>query len=425
MEKDKLPERVRLRDGVIVLFKKRYKKPHKLAGKINNNWHCIINVKRGSRRIISTQTANFEQASQFAQKKCDEFLGLLSIGVSIKADLFRDIAMRSIQLNKYKFERRNQLDSWKMYKFHIEKYWIEVFGNQKIGTIKTADISKQIKYLYQIKSLSDTTVKHYLLGLRWVFKQALDENKIIAIPTFPSLRDYAQTKFKARPSLTEEEWIRFNKVLDGFDEELKDKIVGGNHGLASGDLKHQMYYRRALRDYCQVISYSGLRTGEASLLKWKDWKIVNKGTDDEYCILKVRADEKKGMKTGEREVIGLKYTNTALMRRKKDTIYNKPDDYIFSHVKRHEGQPIMSFRKSFEQALKRARIGFDKNGKKLKGYSPYILRSTYATLRLTKGNVDIYELAQNLGNQVEITEKYYSKAKPKDFAKNLSKVTED
>ena len=51
MEKDKLPERVRLRDGVIVLFKKRYKKPHKLAGKINNNWHCIINVKRGSRGL--------------------------------------------------------------------------------------------------------------------------------------------------------------------------------------------------------------------------------------------------------------------------------------------------------------------------------------------------------------------------------------
>lgn len=95
--------------------------------------------------------------------------------------------MRSIQLNKYKFERRNQLDSWKMYKFHIEKHWIEVFGNQKIGTIKTADISKQIKYLYHIESLSDTTVKHYLLGLRWIFKQALDENKIIGIPTFPSL----------------------------------------------------------------------------------------------------------------------------------------------------------------------------------------------------------------------------------------------
>lgn len=206
---------------------------------------------------------------------------------------------------------------------------------------------------------------------------------------------------------------------------MKDKIVGGNHGLASGSLKYQMYYWKALRDYCQVISYSGLRTGEASLLKLKDWKIVNKGTDDEYCILKVRADEKKVMKTGEREVIGLKYTNTALMRRKKDTIYNMPDDYIFSHVKRQEGQPIMSYRKSFEQALKRARIGFDKNEKKLKGYSPYIWRSTYANLRLTRGNVDIHELAQNLGNQVEITEKYYSKAKPKDFARNLSKITGD
>lgn len=424
MEKDKLPERVRLRNGVIVLFKKRYKKPHKLAGKINNNWHCIINVQRGSRRIISTQTADFEQATQFAQKKCDEFLGLLSIGVSIKADLFRDIAMRSIQLNKYKYERRNQIESWKIYKSQIEKYWIEVFGNKKIGTIKTADISKQIRYLFQIKSLSDTTIKHYLLGLRWVFKQALDENKIIAIPTFPKLREYSKP-FKPRPSFTEDEWIRFNEVLKTFDQDLKGKISGGNHGEASGDLNHQMYYRRALRDYCQVISYSGLRTGEASLLKWKDWKIINKGTDDEYCLLKVRADEKKGMKTGEREVVGLKYVNTALIRRKNDTIYNKPDDYIFSHVKRHEGQPIMSFRKSFEQALKKAKIGFDKEGNRIKGYTPYMLRGTYATLRLTKGNVDIYELAQNLGNKVEITEKYYSKAKPKDFAKNLSKITED
>ena len=57
-----------------------------------------------------------------------------------------------------------------------------------------------------------------------------------------------------------------------------------------------MYYRRALRDWCQLIAYTGLRTGEASLLKWKDWEIVNKGTDDEYCLIKVRAEEKKLVK---------------------------------------------------------------------------------------------------------------------------------
>ena len=149
---------------------------------------------------------------------------------------------------------------------------------------------------------------------------------------------------------TEDEWKKFNAVLKYFDQDLKGKITGGNHGLASGDLKHQMYYRRALRDWCQLIAYTGLRTGEASLLKWKDWKIENKGKENELAILQVRAEEKKGSKTGEREVVGLKYVNTALIRRKNDTIYNKPDDYIFSHVKRHEGQPIMSFRKSFEKS---------------------------------------------------------------------------
>ena len=60
-------------------------------------------------------------------------------------------------------------------------------------------------------------------------------------------------------------------------------------------------------------------------------EIVNKGTDDEYCLIKVRAEEKKASKTGEREVIGLSWANNTLERRKKDTIFNKPNDYIFSH----------------------------------------------------------------------------------------------
>ncbi|WP_339809979.1 deaminase [Zunongwangia profunda] len=69
-----------------------------------------------------------------------------------------------------------------------------------------------------------------------------------------------------------------------------------------------------------------------------------------------------------------------------------------------------------------AKIGFDDKGNKIKGYTPYMLRGTYATLRLTLGNVDIYKLAKNLGNQVATTEKYYSKARPSDFKESLSKI---
>ena len=40
----------------------------------------------------------------------------------------------------------------------------------------------------------------------------------------------------------------------------------------------------------------------------------------------------------------------------------------------------MKFRKTFDKALEKAKIGFDDKGNKIKGYSPYMLRRTYATL---------------------------------------------
>jgi len=415
-----LPKRIRLDEGRIILHKIRYNPPHRYAGKVNRNWHVTFNIARGYRKIISTQTPILSKAKQFARNKANELEALHSQGFNIKGENFELVALKSIQSNKIKFQRRDQLESWKSFKSMIENYWIDVFGKTRLINIRTKEIKDEVDHLIR-QGLSVSSVKKYLMALKWCFQQAVDERKLNSIPEFPSLRGYTK-QFKQRPSFTKDEWEKFNAVLKNFDKDLKGKITGGNHGLASGDLKHQMYYRRALRDWCQLIAYTGLRTGEASLLKWKDWEIVNKGTDDEYCLIKVRAEEKKASKTGEREVIGLSWANNTLERRKKDTIFNKPNDYIFSHIKRHEGKPIMKFRKTFDKALEKAKIGFDDKGNKIKGYSPYMLRGTYATFRLTLGDVDIYQVAQNLGNQVGTTEKYYSKAKPKDFAKNLSKI---
>ena len=143
--------------------------------------------------------------------------------------------------------------------------------------------------------------------MKWVFKQALSNKVITNIPLFPSLRKY-QKPFKPRPSFTEEEWKRFTNVLRDFDKDLNEK--------SPLILKNQMYYRRALRDWCKVISYSGLRTGEASLLKWKDWEIVKPPKGKPYALLKIRAEEKGASKTGYREVIGLNWINEFLTKRK-------------------------------------------------------------------------------------------------------------
>ena len=415
-EKQALPDPIWLKDGQIILHKMRFRKPHYSAGKINKIWYAQLNISRGVRKKISTQTTNLKEAKEIAKEKFAEYKYLNSHGYSIKQDHFTIIARKSIQENKLQFERRDQIESWKMYKSQIENFWIRVFGEKKVSEITASDIETQLKHLLQVKNLANNTARHYLLGLKWVFKQALSNKVITNIPLFPSLRKY-QKPFKPRPSFSEEEWKRFTEVLRTFDKDLNKK--------SPLILSSQMHYRRALRDWCKLISYSGLRTGEASLLKWKDWEIVNKGKKNEYCILKVRAEEKGASKTGYREVIGLHWINEFLAKRKKESPFNKPDDYIFCHITRHEGKPIMKFKRTFDQVLKKAGIGFDDKGNKIKGYSPYMLRGTYATFRLTMGEVDIYQLATNLGNQVGITEKYYSKAKPKDFAETLSKVIDD
>ena len=115
----------------------------------------------------------------------------------------------------------------------------------------------------------------------------------------------------------------------------------------------------------------------------------------------------------------IKYINTALERRYSKTPFKDPEDYIFSHPDRPE--PIQKFRSSWNAALKISGVGY-KDGKKLDGYTPYILRHTAATLALTTRNVDIYALALNLGNRMTTTEKFYSKAKPEDFAKQLGNL---
>jgi integrase len=241
--------------------------------------------------------------------------------------------------------------------------------------------------------------------LRETFNQALIESKINRMPDFPKIKN--KKAFNKRPSLTEEEWKRFNVVLKTFDQDIPEYKA------------MQRYYRRALRDWCQLISYSGLRTGEALRLKWKDWeeKRANDGTH--YALIKVRGEEKKARKTGARQVVGLHWVNHTLRRRKEDSTHIEDEDYIFQH---RSGSHIKSFRRTFDLALKKANIGHKEDGTKITGYSPYILRHTMATFALTLRDVDIYKVALNLGNQISTTEKFYSKATAEDFASQLGDI---
>ena len=99
---------------------------------------------------------------------------------------FELVALKSIQSNKIKFQRRDQLESWKSFKSMIENYWIDVFGKTRLINIRTKEIKDEVDHLIR-QGLSVSSVKKYLMALKWCFQQAVDERKLNSIPEFLSL----------------------------------------------------------------------------------------------------------------------------------------------------------------------------------------------------------------------------------------------
>jgi integrase len=176
-------------------------------------------------------------------------------------------------------------------------------------------------------------------------------------------------------------------------------------------------YRRMLKTYVRFMAHTGVRIGEARNLRWRDIRFHDGPTDEAKSIRVTVAAAYSKVGKG-REVVGGKTAYDALTNLRQERIASRdncsPDDFIWCDT---TGGLIQEFREGFNSLIAAAGVELDTQGQKLTVYS---LRHTYITFRLREG-VDIYQLASNCGTSVEMIEKYYSHARPDDFAKELTK----
>ena len=410
---ENLPPRISLEGNRISVFKKKHgkgKDQGDKAGKVIKNWYARIRLDANEYKEVSTREQDLERAKVKAVQLAYKYQARYDQGLAVREDSFKFVAEEYFKDYKKECIKNDRLKYYKEAYSSYEKILLPFFGKRQITGINSRAINQFLTDRSQNgrnrfgKELSNSTLskeKGYLIA---IFDYALKQGFLNKIPDFPKISN--KSAFTPRPCMTEKEWIHFNSVLKDFHKELPANAL------------KQRFNRECLRDWCQLIAYSGLRTGEASKLKWKDWEVVNRD-GVEYALITVRAEEQGASKTGYRKVVAIKYVNTALKRRLSKSSFTDPDDYIFTEY--NSPNPVISFKKSFNAALKKSGIGF-KDGKKLKGYTPYGLRHLNASLALIVRNVDIYALALNLGNQMTTTEKFYSKAKPEDFAAQLGKL---
>ena len=255
------------------------------------------------------------------------------------------------------------------------------------------------------KALSPNTVKRLFADFRHFLNWALERGYLDKLPAFPKI----SVVKNRRPHFDRNDYRRLTRYLREFVKEAPVSVERD---------------RALLRDYVLILANSGLRTGEARHLKWRDIRPFKSADGADNIAITVRG------KTGQREVVtqpaAKDWFQRIYERRKQDLVdpssdlFNAkaipPDSYVFCGK---NGKPIGSFKKSFNSLLRRADVEFDSFGNKRTLYS---LRHTFATFRLQEG-VNQYLVARNMGTSVAMLEEFSGHTSNVLAADELTKIT--
>lgn len=206
---------------------------------------------------------------------------------------------------------------------------------------------------------------------------------------------------------SDSEYRKLTQYLKKWSEGAQD-----SDGPSKLTRKH-LYGRRLLRDYFLFLSNSGLRTGEADSLRWRNVKFEHLMKDGTTATL---IQLTKG-KTGPRSVVVRDQAKEVLLRRKQETEFTSAEDFVFCSI---DGGRHGDLGKVFSDILEHLDMREDEFGARRTLYSA---RHQYATWRLLYGGRDqkltVDELAQNMGTSVNYIIQHYSHKTVEDVASKL------
>jgi len=187
-------------------------------------------------------------------------------------------------------------------------------------------------------------------------------------------------------------------------------------------------HRTQLSYFIMFLLHSGLRVGEAREMRWSDVKLDEEveGEDERIAEVRVSKATKKGQA---RFVQAQPGANNALKEWRKTSPHTAKNDWVWfgqQHDADGTATQISDLNKSFQQYLRA--IEFDSrqdgllNDRDGDRRSLYSLRHTYATLRLEKGDVSVYDLSINMGCKVKQIETHYSHVVSKQRRQQITRT---
>jgi integrase len=395
-----------LLDGAAMLYRRQSKDGH-----AHPTWQMRIKLPRQTGYIVrSCKTKVYEQAYALATETFFDLQQRAKQGVPLKdwsfAQHWEDWYERQARQGVWSEKRKG----W--HRGYFKRYFSAYFGSKLLNEItaefadgywpwrisywQSAGGQKLLAYNPKRRTAKTRTTANAKMvpasktlamertALNQIFADAA---RLRRLPFPLTLRSGNASRIDTRrPTFSEKEW-------EFFTDHMEDWARGVNAKLNS--------YLKLRRRQCYVwfLATTGLRVGEARVMRWEDvFEVADKG--QRYLVIRVRVNTKKGMS---RDVVSMPITRTyiELWRRWKE--HPKPQDLIWQGTDLNK--TFQSLLRSIPYEDRPFGLLCDADGKRRSLYS---LRHFYATQRLLHGDLDYMKLAANMGASVAHLENHYS-----------------
>ncbi len=231
---------------------------------------------------------------------------------------------------------------------------------------------------YRDKRISDSTIRFEMSVLAAVVGFAVTKRYMAASLVFEKK---PKLKTMRRDEFTLEEYRKLHTV--------------GRAWVAKASKPSSVWYRTVAYNFILIMCNTGMRTGEAKTLRWRDVKPAKDREGREIVVLFVQGKGKS------RNLVAPKSVLDYLERIRALSKATQPDDRVFTTI---TGKPATTiYKHMIESVLVEAGVRDGHNGIPR---STYCFRHTYATFRLSEG-VDVYFLAEQMGTSVKMIEDHY------------------
>lgn len=380
-------------DGHVVLYKRPNLK--------NPKWQCRISVPTATGYIRrATGYSDEFEARRFAENLYEDLRSQNHNGGPIQKPKFEKVFV--------KFKERYRTEAPSKHRYDevistIERYGLPFFEGKTIDTINNASMQDFMDWRRKNSkrvAASPATVSRDAASLKpffkWLYRNGLVDR--------PIEFDKPKIKQNRRPHFDTSDWSKLTRFL-------REWVKKGKSGKGGGKARE----RALLTNYVLILANTGIRVGEARILRWRDIHTDKDKNNSSIVVLSVKG------KTGEREVIARNFEVWSYFERiramRKAELKRKvtPDEFVFCN---REGKPIGSFKKGFQNMIATAGVEYDTYKRRRTIYS---LRHTYATFRLREG-VHQFHLAQNMGTSVKMLSEFYGHVRSRDVAEELTKT---